>query len=76
MTPFLCLPKSNSVFSGKISVTTPAAIVFPPYLSANLAPLTIVSGKCNFNLILRLSPGLAILTPSGKQISAAVSAVL
>lgn len=43
--PFLCLPESKTVSSGKISVTTPAATVFPPSLKANLAPLVIVNGK-------------------------------
>jgi hypothetical protein len=35
-----------------------------------------VRGKLSFALIVKLSPGLAIFTFSGKQISAAVSAVL
>jgi hypothetical protein len=64
------------VVSGKISVTTPAAMVLPPSLNANLEPFSIVRGKLSLALIVRLSPGLAILTPSGKAISAAVSAVL
>lgn len=64
--PFLCLPESKTVSSGKIYVTTPAATVLPPYLNANLHPLVIVNGKCNLIFILRLSPGLAILTLSGK----------
>ena len=71
-----CLPESNTVYSGKISVTTPAATVLPPSLKANLHPLVIVNGKCNFALTFKLSPGLAILTLSGKKISAAVSEVL
>lgn len=74
--PFLCLPESRTVSSGSISVTTPAATVFPPSLNANLTPLVIVNGKWSLALTLRLSPGLAILTFSGKKISAAVSAVL
>lgn len=74
--PFLCLPESKTVSSGRISVTTPAATVFPPYLSANLAPLVMVNGKCNLALTFKLSPGLAILIFSGRKISAAVSAVL
>lgn len=74
--PFLCLPESKTVSSGKISVTTPAATVFPPSLKANLAPLVIVNGKWSFALTLTLSPGLAILMFSGRKISAAVSAVL
>jgi hypothetical protein len=49
-----------SVLSGRISVTTPAAIVFPPSLKANLDPLVIVKGKCSLALIDKLSPGLAI----------------
>lgn len=69
-------PVSNTVFYGKIYVTTPAATVFPPSLKANLAPFTIVNGKFNLALIFKLSPGFAILTPSGRHISAAVSAVL
>lgn len=73
---FLGFPKSRTVVSGKICVTIPAAIVFPPSLRANLEPLSIVIGKFNFALIVKLSPGLAILRPSGRQISAAVSAVL
>lgn len=73
---FFGFPKSSSVFSGKTSVTIPAAIVFPPSLRANREPLVIVIGKLSFALIVRLSPGLAILTPSGSAISAAVSAVL
>jgi hypothetical protein len=73
---FFGFPKSKTVSSGKILVTTPAAIVFPPSLKANLAPLTIVNGKLSLALIVILSPGFAILTPSGRQISAAVSAVL
>lgn len=74
--PFLCLPESKTVSSGKISVTTPAATVLPPSLKANLAPFVIVNGKWSFALTLRLSPGFAILTFSGRKISAAVSAVL
>jgi hypothetical protein len=73
---FLGLPKSSSVVSGRISVTTPAAMVFPPSLRANLDPFSMVRGKLSFALMVRLSPGLAILTPSARQISAAVSAVL
>jgi hypothetical protein len=73
---FFGLPKSSSVVSGRISVTIPAAIVLPPYLKANLDPLVIVIGKLSLALIVRLSPGLAIFTPSGRQISAAVSEVL
>jgi hypothetical protein len=65
---FLGFPKSSSVFSGRISVTIPAAIVFPPSLSANLDPFVIVMGKLSLALTVRLSPGLAILTPSGRQI--------
>ena len=57
-------------------MTIPAAIVFPPSLRANLDPFSIVKGKLSLALIVRLSPGLAILTPSGRQIYAAVSAVL
>lgn len=49
-------------------MTTPAATVFPPSLKANLTPLVIVSGKCNLALTFKLSPGLAILTLSGKKI--------
>ena len=60
---FLGLPKSSSVLGGKILVTIPAAIVLPPSLKANLDPSLIVIGKCNWALIVRLSPGLAILTP-------------
>lgn len=71
-----CLLALITVFSGRISVTTPAAIVFPPSLKANLAPFAIVSGKCNFPLIVTLSPGLAILVLSGNSISTEVSAVL
>ena len=73
---FLGLPKSSSVVSGRISVTKPAAMVFPPSLKANLDPLVIVIGKFSLARIVRLSPGLAIFTFSGRQISAAVSAVL
>jgi hypothetical protein len=73
---FLGFPKSNSVVSGSISVTIPAAIVFPPSLKANLDPFVIVMGKLSLALIVKLSPGLAIFTPSGRAISAAVSAVL
>jgi hypothetical protein len=73
---FLGFPKSSSVVSGRISVTIPAAMVFPPSLSANLDPFVMVMGKLSLALTVRLSPGLAILTPSGRQISAAVSAVL
>ncbi len=72
----LGFPKSSSVLSGKIWVTIPAAMVFPPSLSANLDPLSMVMGKFSLAFIVRLSPGFAILTPSGRQISAAVSAVL
>jgi len=73
---FLGFPKSNSVVSGNISVTIPAAIVLPPSLKANLAPLEIVIGKLSLARIVKLSPGFAILIFSGRQISAAVSAVL
>ena len=58
---FFGFPKSNTVVSGKICVTIPAAIVFPPSLKANLDPLSIVIGKFNLALIVKLSPGLAIL---------------
>ena len=60
-----CLLALMIVVSGRISVTTPAAIVFPPSLNANLAPFEIVSGKCNFPLIVTLSPGFAIFVLSG-----------
>jgi len=73
---FFGFPKSNTVVSGKIYVTIPAAIVFPPYLKANLDPLSMVIGKFNLALIVKLSPGLAILVFYGSWISAAVSAVL
>lgn len=46
-------------------MTIPAAIVFPPSLKANLAPLLIVNGKFNLILTETLSPGFAILTFSG-----------
>ena len=51
-------------------------MVLPPSLKANLDPLVIVRGKLSLALTVKLSPGLAILTPSGRHISAAVSAVL
>ena len=73
---FLGFPKSSSVVSGSTSVTIPAAMVFPPSLSANRDPFVMVMGKFSFALIVRLSPGLAIFTPSGRAISTAVSAVL
>ena len=57
-------------------MTTPAAMVLPPSLKANLDPFWMVIGKLSLALMVKLSPGLAILTPSGRQISAAVSAVL
>jgi len=60
---FLGLPKSSTVVSGKICVTIPAAIVLPPSLSANLEPLSMVMGKLSLALMVKLSPGLAILTP-------------
>ena len=46
-------------------MTTPAAIVLPPSLKANLDPLVIVKGKCSLALIDKLSPGLAIFVFSG-----------
>lgn len=49
-------------------MTTPAAIVLPPSLRANLDPLVMVNGKCNLALIETLSPGLAILVFSGSSI--------
>ncbi len=58
-------PVFISVLSGRIYVTTPAAIVFPPSLKANLEPLVIVNGKCNLAFIDKLSPGLAIFVFSG-----------
>lgn len=58
-------PAFTSVLSGRISVTTPAAIVLPPSLKANLEPLVMVNGKCNLALIDKLSPGLAIFVFSG-----------
>ena len=64
------------VSSGRVSVTTPAAIVFPPSLKANLEPFEIVNGKWSLILTAKLSPGLAIFVFSGNSISAAVSAVL
>lgn len=73
---FWCLSGLMIVDSGRISVTTPAAIVLPPYLNANLDPLLITIGKCNLALIDKLSPGFAILVFSGNYISTAVSAVL
>lgn len=62
---FGCLLWLITVVSGKISVTTPAAMVFPPSLNANLDPFEIVNGKWSFPLIVTLSPGLAILVLSG-----------
>lgn len=73
---FFGFPKSSSVVSGNISVTRPAATVLPPSLRANLEPLVMVMGKFSLALIVKLSPGLAIFTFYGRQISAAVSAVL
>lgn len=69
-------PKSITVYYGKISETIPAAIVFPPSLKANLAPLEIVIGKLSFIWTLTLSPGIAIFIPSGNFNYAAVSDVL
>ena len=73
---FFCLPKSSTVSFGRVLVTIPAAIVLPPSLKAKREPSIMVIGKCNFALTVRLSPGLAILIPSGRAIYAAVSAVL
>ena len=73
---FFCLPKSSTVSFGRVLVTIPAAIVLPPSLKANREPSMMVIGKCNFALTVRLSPGFAILIPSGRAIYAAVSAVL
>jgi hypothetical protein len=51
-------------------------MVLPPSLKANLDPFSIVIGKLSLALMVKLSPGFAILTPSGRQMSHAVSAVL
>ncbi len=59
---FCCFPGFITVVSGRIYVTTPAAMVFPPYLKANLDPFVIVNGKCSFPLMDKLSPGLPIFT--------------
>jgi len=55
---------------------TPAATVLPPSLTANLYPTTIGSGKCSLRPTVKLSPGIAISTFSGKVTSTAQSAVL
>ena len=66
--PFFTFPKSSSVSSGRISVTTPAAMVLPPSLKANLDPFSMVSGKWSLALMVRLSPGFPNLVPSGRRI--------
>ena len=64
---------------------TPAEIVFPPSLSANLNPLNNIfykipgwtaKGKLNLSLAVTLSPGVPILLSFIRAILTAVSAVL
>jgi len=67
---------SSSTSSGKILETTPAAMVLPPSLRANLYPIATGRGKFNFNLAIILSPGIPIFYSPGRLISTATSAVL
>lgn len=73
---FLSGTFSSPGSSGNTLETTPAAIVLPPSLKANLIPSTTGKGKFNFNLAYTLSPGIPILLSFNKCTVTATSAVL
>lgn len=58
------------------SVTTPAPTVLPPSLMANLSSFSIAIGAINSTLIVKLSPGITISTPSGNCDTPVTSVVL
>ena len=59
-----------------ISVTTPEPTVLPPSLIANLSPSSIAIGVIREIVIVMLSPGMHISTPSGSARSPVTSVVL
>jgi hypothetical protein len=56
--------------------TTPAPTVLPPSLMAKRRPSSIAIGVINFILIVILSPGMHISTPSGSDMLPVTSVVL
>ena len=59
-----------------IFATTPAPTVRPPSLIANFNPSSIAIGEINVTVILMLSPGITISTPSGNAHAPVTSVVL
>ena len=66
---------NNSYYYAIISVTWPAPTVLPPSRIAKRSPLSIATGTINLTLIVTLSPGITISTPSGNIISPVTSVV-
>ncbi len=58
-----------------ISITWPAPTVRPPSRIAKVNPLSIATGVINSTVIVTLSPGITISTPSGNWISPVTSNV-
>ena len=56
--------------------TTPAPTVLPPSLIANFKPSSIAIGAIRVTVILMLSPGITISTPSGNTQAPVTSVVL
>ena len=67
---------SSHFYSSNILVKTPAPTVRPPSRIANLRPSSIATGVTRLMVILTLSPGITISTPSGNTISPVISLVL
>ena len=59
-----------------IEVICPAPTVLPPSLIANRNPSLIATPFINSTVIVKLSPGITISTPSGRKISPVTSVVL
>ena len=72
---FLCHRKLLWLYS-IISPITPAPTVRPPSLTANLSSFSIAIGAISSAIILALSPGIIISTPSARESEPVISVVL
>lgn len=68
--------KSSPLSYSSTLDTTPAPTVLPPSLMANRIPSSIAIGVISFIVMVMLSPGMHISTPSGKVIVPVTSVVL
>ena len=68
--------QSLKFFYLMILATTPAPTVRPPSRIANLRPSSIAIGAISVTVILTLSPGITISTPSGNSQAPVTSVVL